>query len=379
MSIGALVNLIERGDDPMYWIIKRIRNSKFTFITMFSGFFISMIALSIGTSTIAKINKITDDRSNGNFKYVKNISLLFKDDYKIDELITILKENFINSDVAIECIPIETQNHEIMIVSGILPKDKYLWSPPIEKGKFLNGSSNGRVVVVGNKITNGVEDNKLNIGRNEYEIIGISGRKEESPLNREVFVPINYMTEILGAMSRKNYFEFVVKNNKNPQVEIDSFKNKLLNKYSAASINVTDDGRIARERGFIVRMFQENLKDLLKIWLIAIFNIINLSYFWIHSRRKEIALRKVVGSSKASLYIFLLKEIVFVCFIASIAAVLFLVVLNKLSIQLFAYEFNLSFGIAMLSISISLLTCVFTSIIPTRIALKIQPVAVLKE
>lgn len=363
----------------MYWIIKRIRNSKFTFITMFSGFFISMIALSIGTSTIAKINKITDDRSNGNFKYVKNISLLFKDDYKIDELITILKENFINSDVAIECIPIQTQNHEIMIVSGVLPKDKYLWSPPIEKGKFLNSSSSGRVVVVGNKITNGIEDNKLNIGRNEYEIIGISGRKEESPLNREVFVPINYMTEILGAMSRKNYFEFVVKSNKNPQVEIDSFKNKLLNKYPAALVNVTDDGRIAKERGFIVRMFQENLKDLLKIWLIAIFNIINLSYFWIHSRRKEIALRKVVGSSKASLYILLLKEIVFVCLIASVAAALFLVVLNKFSIQLFAYEFNLSFGIAMLSISISLLTCVFTSIIPTRIALKIQPVAVLKE
>ncbi|MDT8715871.1 ABC transporter permease [Clostridium sp. 19966] len=363
----------------MYWIIKRIRNSKLCFVILFSGFFISMLALCVGISILNQINRATQDHSNGNFKYVKKVSLSFTDDYEMTALANILKENFISSDVAKEFIPIQTQNYDIMLVTGILPKDKYLWVPPLEKGSFINGTSNEKIAVVGSKITNGIEDNNVNIGGKIFKIVGTCGKSEGSTINKQVFIPINYIPEILGPMNRNNAFDFVVKNNKNPEIEINNFKKALLSIYSTAAINVTDDTRIATARSNITRGFQSDLKDIWKLLLINIFNIINISYFWIHFRRKEISLRKVLGASKLSLYALILKEILFICLLASFAAAILLALLNKLSINLLSYEFTLSFNTFIFSIFISLLTCVFTAVIPARIAFKVQPAAILKE
>lgn len=363
----------------MRLIIKRIINSKFCFIIIFLGFFISMIALSIGTSIFSQINEITDEYSNGNFKYVKKVSILFNNSCEIMNLTNLLRKSFVNSDVAIEFIPIETQNHETIVVTGILPKNKYLWSPPMEDGKFLNASSSERVAVVGRKISNGIEDNELTIGSEKYRIIGTCGKKEESPMNRQVFVPINYIPEVLENKADSSTFEFVVKNNISPQEEIDNFKKSLLREYPTATINITNDKRITHERQNFIRMFQINLQDVLKMIFISIFNIANISYFLIHSRKKEISLRKALGASSISIYCLILKEIMFICVLASITAFIFLVIVSKFSTSLFSYEINLSLNGFIFSIIFSLLTCILTSLIPAMIALKVQPAAAIKE
>ncbi|GFZ31737.1 hypothetical protein CSC2_22630 [Clostridium zeae] len=363
----------------MYWIINRIRNSKFCFVIIFLGFFISMIALSIGTSIISQINKITNDYSNGSFKYVKRVNLSFKDSYQISDLTSLFEKDFINSDIAVEFVPIQTENYETIIVTGILSKDKYLWTPPMEKGEFLGNKVNDRVAVVGRKVFNGVENNELTIEGKKYKIVGTFGKKEESAINREVFVPINYIPEILGKRLNPKVFQFVVKANINPKVEIDKFNEDFLNQYPNAVISVDKDERIDKARGDLIRMYKPNLNDVIKMLFISILNTINISYFWIHSRKKEIALRKAIGSSNQAIYILILKEIIFICTLASGTAFVFLAAITRVSTKIFSYEINLSLSGFVFSIIVSLLTCLITALVPSLIAFKVEPAVVIKE
>lgn len=345
---------------------------------MLLGFFISIAALFVAISVITEINKLTNDYSNGDFKYVEKITISFEDNYEMADIENLLKSNFKDSDIAVEFESIQTENLDMIFVTGILPKDKYLWEPPIVEGEFLDGNSSERVAVIGKKLLNRVKDNELVLGDNKYKVKGIIGKNEESVIDRSIFIPINYMPELLGREWKEKNLSFVVKNNKNPKEEIDNFNKELLNKWKA-SINVENDDRLEQERGFIVRSFELNLKDLLKMFLISIFNIVNISYFWIHTRRKEIGLRKIWGASNISIYKLILKEILFICMMASILVFPFLFIISKFSMLLFYYEINVSLYKFGLAVFISLLTCILTAFIPTIAAFRVQPVVVVKE
>jgi putative ABC transport system permease protein len=345
---------------------------------MFIGFFISIAALFVVISVITEINKLTNDYSNGNFKYVEKVTILFEDDYEMTEIENILKNNFKDSDIAVEFESIETENGDMIFVTGILPKDKYLWVPQIIEGEFLDENSSERVAVIGKNILNRVENNELVLGDKKYKVKGIIGKNEQSVIDTSIFIPINYMPELLGREWKEKKLSFVVKNNKNPKDEIDNFSKELLNKWKA-SINIENDDRLKQERGFIVRAFELTLKDMLKMFLISIFNIVNISYFWIHTRRKEIGLRKIWGASNISIYKLILKEILFICMMASVLVFPFLFIISKFSMLLFYYEINVSLYKFGLSVLISLLTCILTALIPTIAAFRVQPVVVVKE
>ena len=116
------------------------------------------------------------------------------------------------------------------------------------------------------------------------------------------------------------------------------------------------------------------------ILLICSINVINFSYFWIHSRVKEIALRKSVGAKNRDVFTLIFKEMISLTFISLlIAYIVQFVVINAINRITFGEIYLLNSESNFLYSSALCLMLSFITTIPTYlITIKFEPAIILK-
>lgn len=171
------------------------------------------------------------------------------------------------------------------------------------------------VVAVGrNKYKSAVDKNGkkyITFCMEEYEVIGVLGSASDYWDNKIVFHVDSIGEKTLKHILNMAEYEIHIESN---QYRIDELKEQynilytnIVNADNIASVNASIDTSEGKET-ISVTYAKENIKVNYIVYAFCLINNIIISYFWIITRRKEIAVRQTFGYSKLRLTGMLVKD-----------------------------------------------------------------------
>ena len=173
-----------------------------------------------------------------------------------------------------------------------------------------------RVVAVGRKqYRNAVDKNGkkyLTYCMEEYEVVGVLGSESDYWDNRVVF-HIDFIGErtLNYILDKENNFEIHIDSNNYTTDELkeeyDTLYTNIVNADNMASVHAIVDTSEGEET-ISSTYYQENIRVNYIVYIFCLINNVIISYFWIISRRKEIAVRQTFGYSKLRLAGMLVKD-----------------------------------------------------------------------
>lgn len=226
-----------------------------------------------------------------------------------------------------------------------------------------------RLIALGrNKYKNAYEvDGKkyVTIENEEYEVCGIIGCKNSDYYDYKMVFNINCLGEkTLKAICEKGYYTLELSSNHSDLEE--SYSNVYGNiksvdgraQISSKKINSTGESEVMKS------LETESMKINWLIYIFCIFNCLLMSQFWMIQRRKEIAVKKICGTSNIRILGAMLANIAELSILALIIFLASSAVINVFSPSEYAITFNmLSFFIAALAIVIMLVISMFYPVV----------------
>jgi ABC-type antimicrobial peptide transport system, permease component len=225
-------------------------------------------------------------------------------------------------------------------------KKKTNWHVPILKGRYFKQEElvNGKNVAI---IVKEIDEKyfsgdsigkKLTIRNNNYEIVGVYGRKNrETPGGQYAFIPMKSISswekKVTQLENEDNTISIGVRRYKGEQGDVRESCINALNGYKASFVSKPD----------IDMSSVKNTKTLAIILggsfiIIAGLNLRNLQYYRMLFRKKELAIKYALGSTRRSL----IYEIVSESFIIAIFSLFISIALQKLIIMLIPLKLPVS-------------------------------------
>lgn len=369
------------------------------FFIIVVGYVISILVVSV---LISGIQKKAFEYNQSNFGKLENRTAVYihtEDNglYK-NNTINILKELGKTSEIDVLKLDVEEFMKDKKVSQGqVVPfyyEKKTDWQPALYFGRFITPEEckdDSKRVILGRAIA---EELKVNIGdsidfyNNKYIVTGIIGKKYmDTNFDRVAYIPIGSLPE--GYISKFNE-KTIARNGDKSQL----------------SINVlfrVNESRIKDVLGELSRKFNSNFKyDVQKdvnltvpfsqvfidvivlslpLLIVALINIINISIFWIDGRKKEISIKKVLGSNDAYIKRSVEKDMLLVAVISSMLALLVQILLLYFAepvVNKYEFTFNLSWINFIVSLGLALFIGYFASLIPVEKTLDMNPADAIK-
>ncbi|NRT92133.1 ABC transporter permease [Clostridium beijerinckii] len=324
------------------------------------GFTIAIYCLSAGTCLFTTFYNLYNDK-NYVLKESCSAEFKFKENTSLGNFVDIIEKR--DSDVGFMTprFDLEIEKNRTAYLIGIYNYKDLDKIFPLKEGRFFTKEesiSNKKIALVGSNLADLIymkNDKKyIKIEGEEFEVVGLIGRKTLSYWGLRIFIPVNSLPndiynsdyESIGLyypkdmLKQKNYFYDLKSNSSDKNIE---------------SIKVNE---LSEEEGIASRVFSNNKPiyiSLLFSILLAVISILIFSTFWADSLKKNIAIKKILGAD--NLYIFkqlIYQMLILITFSSIIAGILNIMTLNFLETLVAG---NISFDlINIINISIATFT-----------------------
>lgn len=359
----------------IYISFKQLKVHKITSIFLLIGFLISILLISIGISSIEQEKNMILQSSEGFSKntIILNVSGrnsdIFKSFYEIN------KDLKLENRISFKNLSCYIEGSSELINSITAEQFNNEWKYPLKSGRYFSKENilNGdKVVLVSENYEDLIKEGYLNIDDEEYEVIGIIGNNFED----KIVMPINSLPQ--KVISDEDYSP--------KEIYIDNFEmyptdivQKLKSKFELDNINVSyGDNSSLKNNVRLDLKSNPILFSSLLIYLISIINMINLSFYWVNDKRKEIAIRKSFGISNKNISKLIITEFIELTLITTIIALIVQLILSLLLENLIKIPLSLTINNFIVAIAISIFSGVITAIIPIIKSIKVQPIEALK-
>lgn len=331
----------------MITVIKRGKYICIIFII--TSIFISSLLNSIE-------NSVSFEKSTYGFlsKDYKTISIKEEDEKYANSLKSDLKDYMIFKDI--------TSNNCGVYINGDIT-----CKIPLIEGRFFESydyNKNEKNIVIGKglrkRILNKNGENYIPYNNDLYKVIGIVGdEKVDKTYDFQLFYPIELddNTDITG--------EYILDAEDNTENVLSDMK--LLN--NNVQINEIVTNNEATMKSMIETSLYYSIKDKMEVILIIFLNIFIVTEFWIKGRKKEIAVRKMVGGKNFNIKIKVILELLFLSSISYFIGYLMFIAIFYITNGYFKLYFTSIMGLFTFTIISSLLS----AIIPMKYITKMQP------
>lgn len=354
----------------MRTLFKDIKNTKIIFILLLIGFIFSILPASIAISTRNSFLQKAYENKNGKFEHYYTLQVNNPSNIDINFLQKISEKNFVKSSAIIENINLNKEGFPPISLIVLLSDNN--WKPPIIEGRYFNKSEKD-ALLVGKDIYSLNCSDTFRINDTSYNIVGISGFEDTIGYNNKIFMKLdNLPDEILQNIKSQSSLSISIRSNKDPKTEIANFISNL-------NQNVEIIEEKVEKNTFAYRNLQELLGAPIRLLLISMINLIIISFLWIHTKRRDISLRKALGGSNLNIFIYIWGQLLVCSLAAVLITLLFQSILNIADINIKNFNIqidpeNILIGLVF-SLILSLITCAF----PINNIIKLQPAEALKE
>lgn len=242
------------------------------------------------------------------------------------------------------------------------------------KGRFINQddiNNNEPVAVVGKaaqKLCYYKENHKyIQVMGEEFKVVGEI--KGSAKTYKQIYVPGGILIDKYKDVSTGD-FQFVIMKKSIEFQDFDDSVREALGE-DALFYDVNETYKVSENSLFTISII---------ILLICSINVINFSYFWIHSRVREIALRKAVGATNGDIFSLIFNEMISLTFISLfIAYIIQFVIVGVVNRTTLGGIYLLNSASNFLYSSVLSIVLSFITTIPTYlVAIKFEPAMILK-
>lgn len=352
----------------MWSIFKDIKNNKIIFFLLLIGFIFSIFPASIAISTKTVFLQKAFENRNGSFKYYYMLKLNSPSSLDINVLQELCKTNFIKSSAIVENIDVNKAGMPQFSIIALLNDTN--WHPPLIKGRYFKKNEKSSLIM-GKDIYSANSADFFKLDSKNYKIIGVSGLKDKTSYDKKIFIKLNDMpNEMLEILKSQPSLNISVRSNYNPKTEINNFISNLNKVNLRQKVEIVDENN---DNNISYESLQELLGAPIRLLLIAMINLIIVSYLWIYTKRKDISLRKALGASNIDIIMYIWGQI-FICSLVS-ALITFLIqyLLDKVNITIQNFDVQISPENILIGLIFSLVLSISTSAFPISHIIKIQP------
>lgn len=353
-----------------------IAANKMCYSLLFISITLSLLIMSIGISNIEGTKKNVMEESDGNYQYSYTVNISFNTNVKFSELL-----NSINKDLTsfnIEIPIIESTNsleakHQLIFKKANYDTD---WHPPLMNGKYFKNGGNQNLIVVGKNIES-VNAN-LEIFNVNFKVLGTVGYKDHgTKWDDNIYIPLDSYSSKFDNFINSSSIQLLIKTNmRNNSPEIETFKNdvRILDDECTVSIIQNDIVQSSSLNGQVT-----DIKNtVVKIWLIAILNILVMSFLILGERSKEIALLKIFGYNYFYITGKFLIEMFFLCAVSVIFMFPVQYAITSVANKLYDLRLDISFTNIKAAVLLAVITILVTTISSLAITLQVKAIKILK-
>ncbi|MBW4839922.1 MAG: ABC transporter permease [Paenibacillaceae bacterium] len=362
----------------MRQILKEVWINRKMFTMLVVGFLFTILPMQIALSTQSYFDDLYYDSINGHFRYYYTLELTNLTEPKLDELQRIADTTLINSSVVTNEFSVKDTEHGRIIITGLL--NHKIWSPPLLEGTGITSDGSNRIIV-GKIISSHME--KINILGREYNVEGIAGRSLSDAYNLKVFMNLKSIPDsITKEIIRKKTLQIMVRSNQNPNNEISLFTSEISKLDGDVKINIRNESKAIKQAKNSSGMVKEIQSYPYQLLMIALVNCIIVSYLWIYLKRKDMAIRIVMGASPSNLVINIIFQLFLCAMIATIGSNCIQWLLGYSNSTIFTstgYFISTSPGQIIVACLATIVIALITSLVPLLHVFHIEPAKALKE
>ncbi len=368
--------------------IKQIRVHPVSSTIIIIGYFVSMFIISLGVSVINQTRQHIVDISNGIPNHELEIDIRFSKDIDSDVFLKKVKDS--KDELLIQFLRINANVNSTpgYDITGEIFTKTPEWVPPMIEGTYFTSdmvNSSEKIVLIGKNFRDDTvkrgKDIYIDINRVNYKVVGIIGRKDSPSLwDNDIIMPINSLSENLMNSYKNNLnFSFLFKkNNDVPYKDVQAILDYAREIDEEVKINIG----IPKSQDDLNEKFWNESKSVLALMgmtlLVAVINVIHISYYWIFQRKKEIGIRKAYGATNFKIFCMFYLEMTFLILIGAIMAITLHLLINLFVKEVFGYSIEISIVNFIIGVLISLICGFITSFIPMRTSLYIEPSILIK-
>ena len=369
-------------------LFKQIRAHPISSTVILLGYFVSLLIISMGISVIKQTSQKIIDISDGIPNHELYVDFMFSKEIDISAFLNKVKDGKSELDIHFLGINAIINNEAGYSMTGEIFTKTPEWVPPTIEGSYFTSemvNSNKRIALIGKNFLKSAidkdEDRYIDINGIEYKVIGVPGRKNATSLwDNDVIVPFNSLPENSLNLYKNNIsFSFLFKkNNDVPYKDVQI----ILDYSKQVDENVKINLGIPKNQEDLNAKFWNESRPVLSLMgmtlLVAIINVIHISYYWIYQRKREIGIRKAYGATNFKIFTMFYSEMTFLILVSAVFAFLVHLLISLFVKEIFGYSIVISYINLVFSILVSLLCGFITSFIPMRTSLKIEPSLLIK-
>lgn len=363
------------------YILAQWKEHKATIVLIITGFFVANIILSIGVTLSQRQFEYYQDGMLGNPEDQVIIDFTEKDNVKLWNHFTNLKQIGEIQILNIDAVPVKSKEKEVNIHPVPVWFEKQEdWHIPIIDGRYLSVKDIEEVdqtVVLGKGAAEelGVkEDEKIRIGKEEYTVVGITGRTyRETQWDDVMYLPCEHFFR-----ENPEYLPEDV------AILLKSGKEKFIQQYQKGQWGATSLQKTMQYKEVSENMDMSGLQNAItltvissvSVFIIAIVNISNLMLYWVLERKKTYGIIKALGGHNRYIFKMIFIEVLILTWVSSLLALGVQEILHLFFTSLPLELTIMNAGAAVLS---AFVTGGIAALIPAVRAMKLQPVKILNE
>lgn len=381
-------------------IFKNYKKNLLSVIFLIVGYSIGILCLSVGLSIVKEMIEYNLDSTSGNTDnmifadiYVKNSDI--KSYEKIEQVVNKISES---AEVQLlNFVKYNIDDYETTIVP-FCSKEQPSWHVPMLHGRYFNKSDeNIKNIVIGKELMKKVlkdnfnEKSSVTLDGIKYNVLGVAGRKNRNTQwDDTIYVDFNFLPSSI----KSNYANQLRNNsdddyacisllireyrysNMNPQEIVERECSAIFNDCNLEFEEVEGRDTSSITNSIIGTVFISGM-----ILIIVVINVVNLSVFWILNRKKEISIKKLMGQTDKNLIVSIMLEVI----IIAVTSVLIAIILQQCVAKIFYSYFvtnEISIEISKLNFIVSTIIAIicglFSSILPIKEMLKLEPIEALR-
>ena len=352
------------------------------------GYFVSLFIISMGVSVINQTWQNVIDISNGVPNHELPVDFQFSKDIDFNAFLSKIKESKSALDIHLLGINASINNKYGFVISSEVFTKRPEWVPPCIEGAYFNSdmvNSNEKIALIGKNFINETNkqgnDRYIDINGINYKVVGVMGRKDSQSLwDNDIIVPFDSVPENALNLYKDslNYSFIFKKNGDTPYKDVQT----ILDYSKEIDKNVKINLVIPRDLDALNAQFWNESRPVLILigitLLLAIVNVMHISYYWIFQRKKEIGIRKAYGANNLKIFLMLYAEMTFLILIAAILALLLHFLISLFIKEIFGYSISISVVNLVFGVLVSFICGFITSVIPMRSSLRIEPGILIK-
>jgi len=357
---------------PMISILERqLKFHKTATLLIIMSYIMSIIFISVGISYLNESKDIYLDNHSGDVKNSILLGIEFDKSFSMDKFIAYIS----SSKYDIKINSTAKVGKEDIVIFGHAFENKTAWKPNLLSGHYFNNKDykDKKVVVVGRDLKSYcfIEDGQtyIKLDNEKFLVLGIVGRSNRQVLwNKAVYMPMQSLSKnMLAPLVQKSYLQVFISSNKLVSTEdanniIKDFENKF------TTIKVE---KIPMDEGYSgISSTMNVLMVSGLVFVVAIVNIFAMTLFWIIDRRKEIAVRKVLGFTNEDVIKQILKEMFVISTLAMLLAFLLQCLINIIINKALKMDMTIKMNNLIISFAVIIISVFITSIIPVKVIFK---------